>query len=664
MSNSQQFAIQSGRVYAKNAPRCLFIEDSRPYTADYDIYTRWVVVTAVGYSLRVAGRIDAQAPEGAVVEGVTDTPVEEVTGTDTMVTLAPDLDAGTWKLAQRIGSAETVLDTYADATLLEGATPETILRFRGSTVEVILVGVGVVMSAATAVTSGGRVGLFAATAQAATAGAQIDTLSATNAWEADAVLSERFDGAQGANVQTRLSDSGHTWSKHPSYAGDLLLNGGRGESGSGTFAPSDAYSPSTSFHYLSDAEVPAEFDASLVLRARAASRSGKSLTFRAHPTDDTHYRVGYNEAGEWRFVKRVAGVDTVLDSQAVTFTDRFAYLLDIHVREEPSGDVTVWAEADGVEVLRATDASQLADTGLAGVRGTGSAADTTTARMHVAQLTITEPVGDEEGVVLWEGHEAGDLSPFTQAVQVGGKRQYLHYQEPVGGVGTLMGVHARYASAEFSPHEDGGYEARHEVRSGDYAGSNARNRSMFRINEGRHQGWDEWPIFYGFRFKIPSPFAPVPDVNTIFATHNRSLVASPSDPGVEPFSLYVREDLSPMELGLRIRGGWADSPGSSNYQSFREWTLGELILDEWIDVVLFLMQSYDPGVGRVQLWIATEGEAYTEGVKRQPIATTHKARSNYSEIGYYRESGIVHPQVIHTAKWRTGTSFDAVDPRA
>ena len=657
-SQSTQFAIAGNRAYALNAPRALFLEDSNPASADYDVNGQCTVITAVGKTLRAAGRMDCQAPEGSAPPAGS-----PVTGTDTMITVVYDADAAAWKVDQRVAGTETNLISWAEALV---ATDQRSykLRMRGSTVELFVDGVSR-GSATTTVLGAGRVGLMASSAATSTTGVHLDWITAVNAWEADAVLSDRCAGVDTENLTAHAADSGDTWAKHPSHAGNFLVTGGRGESGSGTFAPTAIYASTAPAHYLSSGGVaPTDLDGDLVVVARGATRSGVYVTVRADPATDTAYLIGYSGT-QWEIVKRVAGVNTVLDSFVASMADRFHYLCSFELRGTTT--TTITAAIDGVDRLSASDASSPLTAGHVGVYAPDTA--TSTGKCHIDQVTVCEPVAPPADVVLWDGgFDDGDptLPAYTFTTQIGNIRQYNTHEAMVGPADGLMGLRGvRYRSILLQQdvrRVPSGYAARMEVRRGDTGGSNARNRVMGRINEGSHHGWDEWEVYYGFSVLIPSPYNPVVlDVNTIWSSHNRSLVASPDDPGVEPWSLLIDE--ATFELRLRIRGGWADVPGGSNYVSFREWVLGVLEPDKWMDFVIYLRNSPDAGVGRVACWFGPEDDTLDNVVPLVPIATTDASRASYSEIGYYRETLNDLPQVIYVDQFKTATTFDAANPR-
>lgn len=657
-THNSQWAISSNRAYALNAPRCLVPCGSRPATADYDMVGVFFVRSAAGFSARISGRIDFDAPEGSAPP-----PESPVTGTDTMYTAGYDADTQLWRLHKRVAGVETQLGTPWTEVLVAGDTRTAILRMRGNQIQVLVEGVVRISATDSSIAGAGRGGTMAMQAVTSTTGVHLESWSMVNAWEADAVLSDRFEGVAAANLTTHVSDSYHEWSKHPAHAGNLTFVAARGEGGSGVYLTSVYCSTADALYVAGVNPAPTDLDVDLVLIQRATTKSGVFQTLRTHPTNDTAYLVGYSTSGAFQIIKRVAGSNTVLDTftPSVALADRMHYLLEIELRGTTT--TTIVVKIDGVEQLNISDASSPLTSGGLGLYAPDTA--TTTARVHIDQITVREPEAPGADVVLWTGDfDTGDLSQYSTNTQ-NGIRQYISHEEPIGGARGLLGVRSRYESVELQQairRHSHGYAAKMEVRNGDTGGSQSRNRVMCRINEGRHQGWDEWSVYYGYSVYLPSPWAPIPDVNTLWATHHRSPIASPSDPGIEPFSLFIDEATS--NLLFRIRGGWADTPGGSNYQSQRDWTIATpLVFDQFFDVVVFLRQSYDAGIGRMSFWYAPAGDAYVNVLPKLAIATTQKARSGYSEIGYYRELGNPAPQQVVIDEFRTGTTFAAVDPR-
>ena len=670
-SGTSQFLIASNRLYAASAPRCAVCLGQTPSSPDYDVMGTWDVITAAGYTLRVAARVDVTAPEG----GAQDMPILK-SGTKTMLTLGIDADAGQWKLTQIVNDVETSLGTWADA-VAAGNTRSFRWKLRGTQVDVYIEGT-LRISATTTITTSKNVGVYATNASTSTTGIHLTELSGRMAWEADAVLSDRFEGTAAADLTSRASESGHSWTKHPSHAGTFLHVAGRGEAGSGTPPPTFVYCSAATAHYISsNTSVPEDVDIEFVMckRSSASANSGLYVSFRANATTDTCYLAGWRSDGTgYEIIKRVAGTNTQLAffSSNQSQIDRFKYLVKVELRGTTNTQIRVLV--DGTERMNYTDSSSPLTSGRIGLYASTTA--TTTARQWADQITVRVPVTETDTLTWDGGFDTGALDyGYTTKTQLSDAtgapgRQYI-FRPNVTGAGTMMmGTGASYQSVEIQQRDRrvaSGYAARMELRRGDQdIGTSGRNRIMVKTNEGFCGGWDEWTNYYGMSFKVNAPLVVAPGgVNKIWSLHQKTLLSGEKtdEPGIENTAISINDATGNLEFSCIA--GWQDVVGGSNYVTWRIIDMGELTTNVWIDIVIKMKLSWDSGVGRLSIWKGVDGAAYENIIPEIAVATTQKNRPNYQEFGWYRDIAVSPPlpSVITWDQYKVGTSFDAVDPR-
>jgi hypothetical protein len=647
------FLASGGRTFCATAPAAVYGFRRPAKTPDFDVKGTYYVFSSIGTAPRITGRQSITA--------------------DTHYGVTYDASAGDWVLYKRIAGTDTALDTYMQPLDLFGSYVVK-LQMRGDAIKVFIDGTERMSVTDSSITDELYFGIYATYAATAFTGIHLDALTATNEWEADAILADRFgpNETDGGDLTAHISDNEKAWAKHPGQSGTFLIYGGRGQNGSGIYPGGQIYCSSAPAFYVSDAAVEEELDVDAVFMQRGSSRSSIYLTLRTHATDDSAYLIGYNAASSrWEVFKRVAGVNTSLGHYDQALSDYERYVTTVELRGTTT--TTLRVLVDGVERISVSDSSTPHTAGAIGAFASNVGGTTTKARID--QITATPPLTPPADEVFFDGEFDPTLSNYP-AESSSGHRLYVQYFEDTGGLMTMGGVGGRRKSVEVVSDRRrvaSGVAARLEVRGGDIAGSNVRERIMPRVDEAAINGYEEYEVFYGFSIYLPEQkfrtalAGSNSPVNTVFSFHNRALVPPVSDPAVENFSLMVNENYDPPTLGARFRGGWQDNPGNPYYQTFKEWAEAyEIEFDKWIDVVIYCLNSADPGVGRFSLWIAPEDEPWNSShlrVANYPGATMHKARSNYGEWGYYRDNFNL-PNLMWLDQVKNGTSFDAVDPKA
>jgi hypothetical protein len=735
-SSAPRWAIQTNRLYAAAAPRCYLVGASRPQTPDYDLEGDFFCATPVGTSIRWMARMNVDIPGSATSPDVS----EPITGTDTGYGVLYDADAGLWRLLKRVNGTDTSLGTWAE-TLVTGDTRHWRLRMRGTSIRLYVEDQLRVDATDGAITAIGRIGGLSLTTQTATTGILTESIRATNAWEADCVLSDRFEDLASANLAQHRADSGlpqHTWVKLAPFVGDFLIVGGRGEAGSGIFPPSLIYANSAPARYLASPTIPTNVDVDLVVVARGTTRSAVYATIREDGTADTAYLIGFNGT-QWEVVKRVSGVNTVLGNFAATIADRMHSHANARVRG--TGPVTIDVDIDGVTRISVSDNTSPLTGTKAGVYASNAA--TATGKCHIEQVTIRTPPAAPPDTVIWDGgFDTGDLSQYTLNSQFG-HRQYFEHELPVGNVNLLLGGPTTRYQTNLVQQDfrrvSHGYACTIEARKGDNTFVPGRRKVGLRFQDPQLQGWDECDAYQGMSLYFPGPYQPSGAVNTYYSPHHRTMECAPLEPGVE--NLSVDLDESNNNLVLSLRAGYTDATGtqffsalaatdtfttqsahgftdgkqvtlaglnlpagvtsvptyfvrdstlttfklattsggtainltsdgggqvlttaSSNYLASRDFILGTLVPDTWLDIVFFVRYSYDPGIGRIAGWFGSGG-TLTQTVPMQACATSQKGRANFGEIVNYTTDDIVPPRVVHVDQMRVGLSFASVDPR-
>lgn len=188
-------------------------------------------------------------------------------------------------------------------------------------------------------------------------------------------LRDSFSGeVDGTTLQSHRADSGHTWSKHPTATGDILIGSGRlyNSGAAGTCL------------YTAVAPPSADYDVSADLTFLTDNNSATTgVVGRADATAASLYLARWTTAGDaWQLYKIVTGVATQLgsDSTALPIAAGVVRRLTLRLR-----GATIQLLVDGVPLIAAVDTTFGAP-GLAGVRLTGTSG--ASAAVHLDNLTV------------------------------------------------------------------------------------------------------------------------------------------------------------------------------------------------------------------------------------------------------------------------------------
>lgn len=190
------------------------------------------------------------------------------------------------------------------------------------------------------------------------------------------VVHDTFTGSDGANLNARTGEIGATWTKHGSYAGNLLVQSNR------------IYCSTSPCGYYASGTPPTpdcDLEATLYNHSNIAGRN-VALAARINTGANTMYLLDESDGTTWRIAKLVAGVFTTIASYAQTLSNTTAYVARFALR---ATSLIAWI--DGTERINTTDADITA-AGRVGLRY--FATQTTTTGLHADDLRVTDLRGN------------------------------------------------------------------------------------------------------------------------------------------------------------------------------------------------------------------------------------------------------------------------------
>lgn len=185
------------------------------------------------------------------------------------------------------------------------------------------------------------------------------------------LVTDTFTGTDGTLLQNHTADSGQTWAKHPNYASDLKLFGGR------------VYGPEWAMYTSSAVPSSNQYDVSATLTVKS-NVGALGVVGRASTSGTDNLYLGrYNAGtGSWELVKCTTSC-TVLGSFAQTLTVGSTYALKLEIR-----DAAKKLYVDGVERISSTDNTDT-QVGRAGIRqGPLPTTASTTTGYHLDSFTV------------------------------------------------------------------------------------------------------------------------------------------------------------------------------------------------------------------------------------------------------------------------------------
>lgn len=208
-------------------------------------------------------------------------------------------------------------------------------------------------------------------------GADFDAIEAAIANVGSAVVTDTFTDASNTLLSSHTGETGATWTKHPSYAGDSYISNANRMRGGGN-----------SMYYASGVPATADYDVQADFCGMAQNASTTGIAGRVSTTSNDAYRVVFDvpNTGMYLLQKVNAGVVTQLQAIGAwqwggNFADGSTHNVKLQMR---GSSIKVFI--DGVERMSVTDSSITA-AGRAGVY-TGSYSMTDTWGIHIDNFSV------------------------------------------------------------------------------------------------------------------------------------------------------------------------------------------------------------------------------------------------------------------------------------
>lgn len=246
-------------------------------------------------------------------------------------------------------------------------------------------------------------------------------------------------------------------------------------------------------------------------------------------------------------------------------------------------------------------------------------------------------LASQDGGVLWSsGFEAGLLDGWLDIQQLDSGHQ---------------------ASDDTSFAREGLRSARFEIQAGDALSSDGTARQQLygaKLADGTHRRFYEGDdLYFGFSLRLRDDYPVASDKWQVLKAWTAS------NPGGGPLGLITTTDASGEGFHL---------VGPNNVPYWR----GPVVRGTWLDFVVRVKFSKDPGVGFLEVWHQRPGDGYSglkpqtmaNGTQRQ-YAATLKADSEYSYLkaGLYRDTSFSTPSVAWFDAFRIATSIEGASPR-
>lgn len=194
-------------------------------------------------------------------------------------------------------------------------------------------------------------------------------------------VSDTFTDTSGTALPSHTGETGATWTRHGSYAADIVVSDANRARGTGTAA----------LNYASGTPASAEYDVEADLRC-VSNLSFNGVCGRVATGADTTYIARFFNANGWQLLKLVAGVATTLGTDTTdgtTLTVGSTYALKLEIRNAAKK-----LFIGGAERLSSAD-NAITAAGQSGVRGSGGS---NTTGYHLDNYVATDLSGG--GVVI------------------------------------------------------------------------------------------------------------------------------------------------------------------------------------------------------------------------------------------------------------------------
>jgi hypothetical protein len=222
-----------------------------------------------------------------------------------------------------------------------------------------------------------------------------------------------------------------------------------------------------------------------------------------------------------------------------------------------------------------------------------------------------------------------------------------------------------------SPHVEGSYAGRFEVREGEFtlsADAPTRNRSeaILSVKKNRHnpQEGDDWWYRWWFYLPASTPLPATGGTSYMILTQWPNL-APPSSPdfelnGVLEFrDTKASGDAGPGHVEFLSSDG-KSRPDGTEYMWRKD--PATITRDSWHKLLIHKKWSSDPSQGFVEIWFDDVQQTLTDGTTRMYMRTKSPGYGAYMKQGIYRSNAIGGTAVIYEDGLRIGTTRAAADP--
>jgi hypothetical protein len=241
---------------------------------------------------------------------------------------------------------------------------------------------------------------------------------------------------------------------------------------------------------------------------------------------------------------------------------------------------------------------------------------------------------------LWVGgFETGDLSQWDDAFRASPER--------IRVVGRDGGI----------PPRQGARMARFEVQPGDHppwgdVGVETAALFLYAHVQGHSDRLGD-DRYYGFSMYLPKGFPYVANqlFNIIWEQHGDNDLEAPAKIIVD--SIIRRTNRTPS-FAFELNAGPAVSPSRQK----RVWRLGNVVYDQWVDVVVHIRWARE-GDGQVEVWLNGVKKVSASGISTWYDSDQSSVKTH---VGYYRPHD-ARTAVLYLDALKTGATYNSVVPR-